>query len=76
MFAGDHAGSTVPHLHGFVTSGEIIVELLADGSVRLSKAHGSPVRGKATARDQKVVLTTAADNFELLLGLWKESRPR
>jgi hypothetical protein len=75
-FSGDHQGATIPHLHAFVASGEVVVELLPHGDVRLSQAHGSPIRGAVTAREVRIVLETARDNYELLVTLWKTSQLR
>jgi hypothetical protein len=74
--SGDHAGARIPHLHAFVGSGEVVVELLKGGDVRLSAAHGSPVRGVVTAREQRLVLETARDSHKLLVRLWKASQSR
>ena len=74
--SGDHAGAAVPHLHADIGSGEVIVELLADGNVRLSQAHGASVRGKVTVRELRVVLQTACEAYQILLDLWKASQRR
>ncbi len=73
---GDHAGAAVPHLHADIGSGEAIVEFLASGAVRLSKAHGEPIRGRVTARELRVVLEAARDTYDELIALWKASQPR
>ncbi|MBC5810034.1 MAG: DUF4160 domain-containing protein [Candidatus Eremiobacteraeota bacterium] len=69
--SGDHAGAAIQHLHADIGSGEVVIELLSGGGVRLSSAHGTPIRGKITERELKVVLATAADNHEELEQLWK-----
>ena len=74
--SGDHPDAAIPHLHAFIGSGEFVIELLASGDVRRSEAHGSPIRGTLTAREQRVVLEEARDNHELLLELWKASRSK
>ena len=74
--SGDHARAAVPHLHADIGSGEVVVELLPDGAVNLSKAHGDPIRGKITVRELRVVLETARDAYEELMSLWKASQPR
>lgn len=38
--SGDHPGSAVPHLHADIGSGEVVIELVPAGAVRLSGAHG------------------------------------
>jgi len=72
--SGDHAGASVPHLHADIGTGEVVVEFLLDG-VRLSEAHGAPIRGAVTARELRVVLETARDSYDELLALWKASQP-
>jgi hypothetical protein len=75
-FSGDHAGARTPHLHAFVGSGEVIVELLATGDVRLSQAHGAPVRGAVTLREQRIVLKYAREDHAALIALWEASQPK
>lgn len=70
------AGAAVPHLHADIGSGEVIVELLPDGSVRLSEAHGAPIRGQITMRELRVVLKTAGDAYLELVNLCKASQQR
>ena len=73
--SGDHAGAKDPHLHADVGSGEVVIELIEAGNVRLSGAHGDPIRGKVTVSELRVVFRTARDNFEALMHLWRESQP-
>jgi hypothetical protein len=75
-FSGDHPGASVPHLHAFIGSGEVVIELPPDGGVRLSQAHGAPIRGTVSVRQQRIVLETARDNHEALIDLWKVSQRR
>jgi hypothetical protein len=72
--SGDHAGAAIPHLHADIGSGEVVVELFPDG-VRLSEAHGTPIRGPVTTSELRVVLETARDSYDDLLALWKASQP-
>ncbi len=74
--SGDHSGAAIPHLHADIASGEVVIEFLAGGAVRLSKAHGEPIRGRVTARELRVVLETARDTYDELIALWKVSQPR
>lgn len=74
--SGDHPGAAIPHLHAFIGSGEFVVELLANGDVRRSEAHGVPIRGTLTAREQRIILEEARHNHELLLKLWESSQPK
>ena len=72
--SGDHKGARVPHLHADIGSGEVVVEFLAHGAVRLSKAHGEPIRGRVTARELRLVLEAARDAYDELVALWKASQ--
>ena len=74
--SGDHSGAKVPHLHGDIGSGEVVVEFLDDGTVRLSQTHGDPIRGRVTTRELRIVLEAARDSYHELLSLWKASQPR
>ncbi len=51
------------------------MELLPSGDVRLSQAHGDPIRGTVTTRELRIVLETARDAHEDLMELWKASQP-
>jgi hypothetical protein len=66
----------MPHLHADIGSGEVVIELLADGAVRLSQAHGAPIRGKVTMRELRIVLETASKAHVVLMNLWKEAQAR
>jgi hypothetical protein len=68
-------GAELPHLHADIGSGEVIIELLPGGDVRLSRTHGDPVRGKVTARELAIVLETARARYPDLIDLWNASRP-
>ncbi len=72
---GDHAGSAVPHLHAFIGSGQVVIELLAGNRVGLSTAHALPTRGKVTKNEVRIVLATAHAAFDDLLALWEEAQP-
>ena len=72
--SGDHAGAALPHLHADIGSGEVIVELSPDGGIRLSQAHGAPIRGRVTMRELRIVLKTASDAQSELMELWKASQ--
>ncbi len=73
--SGDHPGAAIPHLHADIGSGEVIIELLPEGAVRLSRAHGDPIRGRISARELQVVLRTAIDAHAELVRLWEVSQP-
>jgi len=72
--SGDHAGAAVPHLHADIGDGQVVIELLADGNVRLSHARAEPTKGNVTASNIRMVLTTACENYDVLLALWKKSQ--
>ncbi|MHB1770040.1 MAG: DUF4160 domain-containing protein [Minisyncoccota bacterium] len=73
--SGDHVGAPAPHLHADIGGGEVVIELLPGGAVRLSAAHSDPIRGKVTARELRIVLETARDAHSGLMNLWKASQP-
>ena len=73
--SGDHAGAALPHLHADIGSGEVVVEFISGGDVRLSQAHGAPIRGRVTEREIRIVLLAARDEFDALVDLWKASQP-
>jgi hypothetical protein len=60
-----------PHVHAFTGSGEVIVELLGNGRVRLSDRDDA-VRG-ATLSDVKKSLKAAAAAHSMLFDLWKKA---
>ena len=64
----------MPHVHAFIGSGEMVVELLTNGDARLSLAHGAPIRGTITSREERTVLRAAKDYHEALMLLWKASQ--
>lgn len=74
--SGDHAGAEIPHLHADIGSGEVVVEFLSSGIVRVSEAHGEPIRGRVSARELRIVLDTARDAADELVALWEASRHR
>jgi len=74
-YSADHAGAAVPHLHAKIGSGEVIVELLPDGKVRISESHGKPVRGKISSNERHWVLWIAEDAYDDLIILWRRSQP-
>jgi hypothetical protein len=39
VYAGDHDGSSVAHVHAMFDRGEVAIELFRDGTVGLSRAH-------------------------------------
>jgi hypothetical protein len=52
-----------------------MIELLADGDVRLSHAHKTVVRGPVTASEQRLVLRIASNFYDELMELWDASQP-
>lgn len=75
VFSGEHAGAAVPHVHAKIASGELVVELLPQGDIRLSQAHRSSTRGKITESEKRHVLLVARDAYDELVVLWRMSQP-
>jgi hypothetical protein len=71
---GDHAGARIPHLHAYIGSGQVIIELLPGGDIRLSQAHAESIVGKVTANEVRKVMRTARDHYGILLALWKANQ--
>lgn len=74
--SGDHSDAKITHLRADIGSGEVVGEFLAQGAVRLSKAHGEPIRGRVTAREVRLVLEASRDAYDQLVALWKASQSR
>ncbi len=72
--SGDDRGASIPHLHADIGSGEVIVEFLPDGTVRLSEAHGDSIRGRVTMNELRIVLETSHESYDTLMLLWKASQ--
>jgi len=60
------------HVHAMTGSGEVIIELLTRGKVRLDQ-RTQPVRG-ATTNDVRKALKVAAFSHDLLIQLWEKAR--
>jgi hypothetical protein len=73
--SGDHASARLPHLHAYIGSGEAVIEL-DDGVVRLSVAHGAPIRGYLKKSELRRIIHGAVDNYDALLELWRMSQPQ
>ena len=58
------------HFHATTPEGEIAIELMPNGGVILSAAHGDPIKGTVTAPELKKLLDTARKGHEELLALW------
>jgi hypothetical protein len=74
VYSGDHPGASIPHFHAFIGRGSLAIELLRDGSARISQAHRKPDTGHLTKRDIQIILATAEAAREELLALWETSR--
>ncbi len=59
------------HIHGFIGSGEVIVDLRADGTVALAHRKDA-IRGTVTRSEVRKVLTAAGEAFQTLADLWDE----
>jgi hypothetical protein len=60
------------HVHAFVGSGEVIIDLRSDGTVTLAKRGIGAIRGSVTRSDVKKVLRAAAGAFERLAEAWED----
>ena len=60
------------HFHAKVGTGEVALDVFANGGVILSAAHGDPITGKVTPPELKAVLNTARLWHSELLHLWTE----
>lgn len=68
MYPEDHAPR---HVHGFIGSGEVIVNLRSGKKVALANRTDN-IRGRVTRTELKRVLAAAAARFDDLAKLWKE----
>lgn len=68
IYSHDHAP---PHVHAKISSGEVIIDLLPDGNVRLS-SRANAIR-PANLKSSEVRKTTrvAAENYEELMTMWR-----
>jgi hypothetical protein len=65
-----------PHIHGFYSGVEVIVDLLIDqGAVRQSNRDDSIRPANAKKSDVNHVLRTAADHFRDIVNLWEAAQP-
>jgi hypothetical protein len=74
LYAGDHEGKPIPHVHARFDGGEVVIELLDDGSVRLSEAHNEPIAGLVKRSDVRKALRVAAVARDALLLEWRRMR--
>jgi len=72
LYAGDHEGAGVPHVHARFDRGEVVIELLGDGSVRLSRAHREAISGVVKRADVRKALDVAERAYDVLLRGWME----
>jgi hypothetical protein len=71
LYPKDH----VPHhAHAFYADGEVIVELLPNGSVRVADRRDA-LRGKVKTSDVGHILTMAAEQYEALVQAWEAMHP-
>lgn len=71
LYAGDHEGAPIPHVHAKFDRGEVIIELLGDGIVRLSNAHRVAVLGDVKRSDVRRAFEAAEAAYDILLAEWK-----
>ncbi len=69
-FSDDHLPT---HVHGFYAEVEVVVDLLAEGQVALSKRRSAVTPANSSRADVNYALELAAKHHEELLQLWKET---
>lgn len=74
VYAGDHDGAVIPHVHARFPEGTVVIEIYSDNGVAVSRAHKNPIERSVKTPQIKRALRTAAANVEILRELWKESR--
>lgn len=70
IYSRDHPP---PHVHGFYADMEVVVDLLSDGVVALSKRRNAITPANSSRADIHYVLELAAAHHRELLQLWKET---
>jgi hypothetical protein len=75
LYAGDHEGAPIPHVHARFDQGEVVIELLGDRTVRLSTAHRAAIAGAVKRSDVRRALAAAETAYDLLLSEWKAMHP-
>jgi len=60
------------HAHGLYGGIEVIVDLLADGTVRLTRRKDAVQPGNAKRSDVRKILNAAAEHFEAIADAWEE----
>ena len=75
LYAGDHEGAPIPHVHAKFDRGEVVIELLGDGTARLSTAHHASVAGDVKRQEVRRALKAAEAAYDSLLAEWKAMHP-
>lgn len=75
VYAGEHEGAPVPHVHARFDRGEVVIELLDGGTVRLSNAHHAAIAGIVKRSEIRKAIATAEAAYDLLLAEWKAMHP-
>ncbi len=70
IYSRDHLP---PHVHGFYAEMEVVVDLLTEGAVALSKRRSAITPANSSRADINYVLELAAAHHGELLQLWKET---
>lgn len=70
VYPGDHDPA---HVHGRYQGIVVILELLADGQVRLAERNDGILPGDAKRNQVRHVLTVAGKHFDDLMELWEEA---
>jgi hypothetical protein len=61
-----------PHVHGFASETEAIIDLRPDGTIALAKRTDAVTPANAKRSDVRRILIRAAMHFEELVALWEE----
>jgi hypothetical protein len=70
----DHETAPVPHVHAWIGSGEVTIELMPDRTVRISRQHRLPVRGRLKRSEITQALDGAVRCYDLLIAELERQR--
>ena len=60
------------HVHAFVGSGEVVIDLRADGTIALAMRASGAVRGNVSRSEVRKVLAAADGAFDRLAKAWED----
>jgi hypothetical protein len=70
----DHHGAKIPHVHAWLGSGEVVIELMPDRTARLSEQHPLPVRGDVKRSEVRKALSEAAEHYDALIAEYERQQ--